>query len=1049
MSETELTPEEIRQKRLARLSKGRDGRSSLSVLSSDSSNGSQVSCLSPKQKIARPSDENGDSVEMESASLPIRITGSESSDVHMEVADSGSDLMSIEQHSATVSINNGNAQLSLDLLNKILSGTAQTKFKSISIEDIQTPAALSSSIANAINCQMMHLLSALPPSSDNANDTKNEPSERIAAFDYLFKCYEQAALAKKNGNPSFADEICRQCVHNCILLIKGYFTVHSCKSIVASLANAIIQQTLPVGFLVDLIHQAQSTENLEEIFEDVLNEIRLHAINATLAEDDYLLSLMALSELCNVVSKGNTRERPICTLIVNLKHFLPVTFSEATGLEIQRLSYLGPFLSLSVFVEDDEKVCNKYFSNDNLTGENVKFYQTNLQGQLAKARDEQFKVFHSLLLNVQSRDFAIQYFSAVLKANEKWAQLHADQKLLAKPGFMINVLSVLQKLSLKVQVAKVDPMYIHGANSRVQISSETRIKATSDDVEQWLSQQHPANDSPKFLTECFFLTMHAHHLSVLPCARNFLRKLRAIHDLHSVISEVQGTQDKWKNTPVESRNKAMLKRCKQQLTVLMREKTCYTIGLVDDTMLSQCINYYTSFIQYLMRFVYPEPNVLPLADEVNEMFAMLPEFYVEDIAENLLFVIQYAPGAIDDHFSHELATFLVVFVCSPNYFNNPYLVAKLVEVIFVLNPNIQPRARHMYDMLESHPYAIKYLASSLMKFYTDIETTGSSNEFYDKFSIRYHISIIFKSLWQNPQYQDAIIEESRSGHEFVRFVNMLINDTTFLLDESLDSLKQIHEAQEAMKDQEAWNKQSQEQRASRERQLHQDERQCKSYLTLTNETLDMLHYLTKLIQAPFLRPELGDRLAAMLNINLQQLCGPKCKDLKVRNPEKYGFEPKKWLETLTDVYLHLDGPEFINYVASDQRSYKKELFDIAIARMEKLAIKSSFSIDLFRTFANQTQAQFLKINKAEVDYGDIPDQFKDPLMDTLMRDPVLLPSGHIMDRNIIMRHLLNSSTDPFNRQELKEDMLQPVPELRQKITDWIEEKESKISNPGN
>ena len=50
----------------------------------------------------------------------------------------------------------------------------------------------------------------------------------------------------------------------------------------------------------------------------------------------------------------------------------------------------------------------------------------------------------------------------------------------------------------------------------------------------------------------------------------------------------------------------------------------------------------------------------------------------------------------------------------------------------------------------------------------------------------------------------------------------------------------------------------------------------------------------------------------------------------------------------------------------------------------------------------------------------------DPLMDTLMEDPVKLPtSGNIMDRAIITRHLLNSSTDPFNRQVLTEDMLEP------------------------
>ena len=43
----------------------------------------------------------------------------------------------------------------------------------------------------------------------------------------------------------------------------------------------------------------------------------------------------------------------------------------------------------------------------------------------------------------------------------------------------------------------------------------------------------------------------------------------------------------------------------------------------------------------------------------------------------------------------------------------------------------------------------------------------------------------------------------------MKFVNMLMNDTTFLLDESLDCLKRIHEVQEEMDNIEEWNKQSQ------------------------------------------------------------------------------------------------------------------------------------------------------------------------------------------------------------------------------------------------
>ncbi len=44
----------------------------------------------------------------------------------------------------------------------------------------------------------------------------------------------------------------------------------------------------------------------------------------------------------------------------------------------------------------------------------------------------------------------------------------------------------------------------------------------------------------------------------------------------------------------------------------------------------------------------------------------------------------------------------------------------------------------------------------------------------------------------------------------------------------------------------------QEQQQAKQRQLAQEERQCRSYLTLASETVDMFHYLTERIVEPFL-----------------------------------------------------------------------------------------------------------------------------------------------------------------------------------------------------
>lgn len=66
----------------------------------------------------------------------------------------------------------------------------------------------------------------------------------------------------------------------------------------------------------------------------------------------------------------------------------------------------------------------------------------------------------------------------------------------------------------------------------------------------------------------------------------------------------------------------------------------------------------------------------------------------------------------------------------------------------------------------------------------------------------------------------------------------------------------------------------------------------------------------------------------------------------------------------------------------------------------------------------------------------------DPLMDTLMSDPVCLPSGVVMERSVIVRHLLNANMDPFNRQELTVDMLVPEPELKARIEAWKRDRQA-------
>ena len=74
-------------------------------------------------------------------------------------------------------------------------------------------------------------------------------------------------------------------------------------------------------------------------------------------------------------------------------------------------------------------------------------------------------------------------------------------------------------------------------------------------------------------------------------------------------------------------------------------------------------------------------------------------------------------------------------------------------------------------------------------------------------------------------------------------------------------------------------------------------------------------------------------------------------------------------------------------------------------------------------------------------YGEIPDEFLDPLMFTIMSDPVILPASRMsIDRSTIKAHLLSDSTDPFNRMPLKLEQVIPNDELRHQIEEFKRQK---------
>jgi ubiquitin conjugation factor E4 B len=271
---------------------------------------------------------------------------------------------------------------------------------------------------------------------------------------------------------------------------------------------------------------------------------------------------------------------------------------------------------------------------------------------------------------------------------------------------------------------------------------------------------------------------------------------------------------------------------------------------------------------------------------------------------------------------------------------------------------------------------------------------------------------------------------------FVQFVNLLLNDVTFVLDESFTAFTQIHQISRLLKN--PPGDLDQAARQEQEEKLSAAQGKAKSYMQLTNETVAMLKLFTEALADSFTKKEVVVRLAHMLDYNLEALVGPKKSSLKVDNPEEYGWNPRNMLTELTDVYLNLrQKHSFIEAVATDGRSYKPEHWAEAHRIMTQFALKSFEQLREWEQMGKDIEAAKNQADMEEADLGDIPDEYMDPLLATLMEDPVILPiSKQIIDRSTIRSHLLSDPHDPFNRTPLKIEDVIPNDELREEIQNW-------------
>lgn len=579
-----------------------------------------------------------------------------------------------------------------------------------------------------------------------------------------------------------------------------------------------------------------------------------------------------------------------------------------------------------------------------------------------------------------------------------------------------------------------------------------------------LEDNRPAETVSKefgFVSEIFFLTLRAVQLGFVSAHEMYTETIL------KQLGRTQGEKRELEASAAAASNpteyQEQLTELTERIDALMTYKLSYDVYLRDEEALASLLRFVTADAAWLVRILSepPRKELLPLPLPPLRTFVSLPEATLEILNKVLLFTTRYAPGLIESNCEtlDVVVTLAVATATSPGYVKNPYLRAKLLEFINDIMPRFasedneeEERRRGRFignnpaieAMFATHVVARQHLPSALFRLYVDVEHTGSHNQFFDKFSIRWHLTQVVECMWHLPDYRASVRAEALSARRFIQFVNMLLNDANFLLGEIISDLTELRQIQRAMERREEWEALSVEERREKEKKLHDLESQVRSYIDLGNASINMMLFMTEdsAVRSVFVLPEMVSRVAEMLNFFLSQLTGPKCAELSVRDREKYGWEPRRLLKQIVGTYLHFaDDEAFVAAVAHDGRSFSDQLFRNALRVLARRGLLPAAEISRFAALGVAAQEVVDADAALGEDLGDVPDDFQDPLVYELMKDPVILPtSGMVMDRANIVRHLLSDRTDPFNRKMLTEDMLQPAVEIKTRIDAWLAEK---------
>ncbi|KAA0701456.1 Ubiquitin conjugation factor E4 A [Triplophysa tibetana] len=897
------------------------------------------------------------------------------------------------------------------------------------------------------------------------------------AIPYLYACY----LRVKEEITKVPEKLMSYAVHCKNLALSNTRTVLLTPEIYIS--QNVYEQLLDL--LLEAVRGAQ-LEEVVEFFEEVI---------ASLLADQEVRTFGEVMVPVFDIFQGRVKDLDLCQLLLSPYLEILLYFSRQkdiakvlmeyiqpkdpnNGLQYQQ-TLLGTILNISCLLKTPGVVENHgFFLNPSrLSPQEMKVQESNIHQFMGQFHDKLYQILKNLLQQSgETRHLLLSWLGGCLHANMGRAKIWANQmpeiffQMYASDAFFLNLGAALLKLcqpfcrAYSPKLLTFNPTYCMLKELSEEERRNRNVHARGLDKETCLIPLPPQKtiefaQSYSLLTENLILTQITMYLGFHRLHDHMVKMNQSLHRL-------QGT---WRGTHLSGGPSAELREQFERLmTVYLSTKAATT----QPTMLQHCLNLQASCATLLVQLSLgnqsPEhtPLSFPLPPLENSLLCCVPEFFAENLGDFFIFLRRFADEVLEssaESLEHVL-TFITVFMGNVERMKNPHLRAKLAEVLEAVMPHMeltspgtaQPIMFQRQRVFSSYRHAPQ-LAEALITVFVDIEFTGDPHQFEQKFNYRRPMYAILKYMWGEENYRESFKRLAEYASEnleamipplFLRFLNLLMNDAIYLLDEAIQYLSKIKILQ-LERDRGEWDSLAPDARREKESSLQMFGQLGRFHNIMSNETIGTLAFLTSEIKGLFVHPFLAERIISMLNYFLQHLVGPKMGALKVKDFSEFDFKPQQLVSDICTIYLNLgDEENFCATVPKDGRSYSPTLFCQTVRVLKKIN-KPGEMIVSFSLLADKIKSLADIHQQEEETFSDAPDEFLDPIMSTLMLDPVLLPSSNVtVDRSTIARHLLSDQTDPFNRSPLTMDQIRPNEELKQQIMKWLAEHKQKNQQMG-